>query len=141
MKNLVLSGAAAALALMVSPALASHGPGEPEFTLEPMQIYACDSGFRITVTRLQVRGQYAILVGFPTGRDDNLSAIQLLPATQTGSGVRFASDITSFHEKGDAALFRTAESAKSEAIPTTQCKLESQGHAETDKPVDTVRAP
>ncbi len=119
--------AAGTLALVPAPALASHGPGGPDFERGEMQLYACEGGFKITVTRLQVLGESAVQVGFPTGRDDNLAALQLLPATQTGSGVRYASDITSFHEKGDTAIFRTEASAKSEAIPSSTCTLERTG--------------
>ncbi len=128
MKTLIpMALAAGSLALVPAPALASDGPGGPDFERGEMQLYACEGGFKITVTRLQVLGQSAVQVGFPTGRNDNLAALQLLPATQTGSGVRYASDITSFHEKGDTAIFRTEASAKSEAIPPATCTLERTG--------------
>ncbi len=88
---------------------------------EPPTIYTCANGMSLEVSFLQVRGHGAVEVGFPTGRDLGTRATSLLPATQTGSGERYASDITEFHVKGDQASFATLASAKSEAIASVEC--------------------
>ncbi|WP_162789556.1 lysozyme inhibitor [Altererythrobacter sp. ZODW24] len=83
--------------------------------------YACANGMEIDTTFLQVAGLEAVIVTFPNGRTEKGAVRRLLPATQTGSGVRYASDITLFHMKGRNATFDTAVSAQSEAIARTTC--------------------
>jgi len=110
-----------ALVLSPSPALASDGPGEIEYIPGPTDLFECDNGMTISVTRAEVQGQPTVNVAFPSGRATEQTAKQLLPLTQTGSGVRYASDIISFHEKNNKATFAAAESAFSEAVPMTSC--------------------
>lgn len=112
---------ALALVLSPSPALASHGPGEVGYIPGPTELFECENGMTLSVTRAEVQGQPTVNVAFPSGRATEQTAKQLLPLTQTGSGVRYASDIISFHEKNDKAMFSAAESAFSEAIPATSC--------------------
>jgi len=97
----------------------AHAADQPN--AEPATVYTCDNGMSLDVAYLQVRGHGAIEVTFPSGRDLGVKATSLLPATQTGSGVRYASDITEFHVKGNTARFATRASAKSEAIANVEC--------------------
>ena len=104
------------LGLASMPAAAA----ENETTPQPL-FYTCANGMVLEVSHLSVRRHGAVEITFPTGRDIGAKTKRLLPATQTGSGERYASDITEFHVKGDTAHFATAASAQSEAISRVIC--------------------
>ena len=94
--------------------------------------YACDNGAMIDATFVTVDGLEAAIVLFPDGRHEHGFVRRLLPATQTGSGVRYASDISELHIKGGEASFEAAASALSEAVARTQCR---EMHAPGDEPL------
>ncbi|MFN2099995.1 hypothetical protein [Altererythrobacter sp. MF3-039] len=117
MQRKLFTTASFALILSTLPAPAMAEEDQPEAPT----IYGCANGMILGVSYLTVRGHGVIEIEFPTGRDLGIKTKRLLPETQTGSGVRYASDITEFHVKGDTARFSTAVSAKSEAIPSVEC--------------------
>lgn len=116
------------LALIVS-AFPTIAAAEPQDHLGAPSDYLCDNGMTISVTHIGVRGlkdtHAAIEVEFPAGREGGARTATLLPKTQSGSGVRYASDITEFHVKSEIARFGTRESARSQAISTVECRFES----------------
>ena len=109
---------AAGLALSTGAQAADAGPA-PE--RRPVS-YACANGAVIDAQFLSVEGEEAVLLTFPDGRQEQGVARRLLPASQSGSGVRYASDITVLHVKGHDASFETAASALSEGMERTSCR-------------------
>ncbi|MDG2004101.1 MAG: MliC family protein [Novosphingobium sp.] len=109
------------LSLAAQPAMAAIMPADGPYGSGESRRYQCDNDMAIVVTRHRVNGHAMVEVAFPSGRTGRELVSRMLPATQTGSGVRYASDITVFHEKGEKATFETAGSAASEAIGSTAC--------------------
>lgn len=114
---LFLGVAAAALAAFPDTARSS----ETNQALDDPITYQCANGMDLEVSYLSVQGHGAALIAYPDSRTPGTMATKLLAETQTGSGVRYASDISVLHVKNDTARFETAESAVSEAVPSTQC--------------------
>lgn len=120
------------LSLLLGAVPTSHVAAQ-DATTAPPNHYICANGTTLDVAHFVVRGHKAVEIGFPTGRNPGDRTKRLLPATQTGSGERYASDITEFHMKGNIAHFRTDASAQSEAISRIEC---NRAVAEKDaKPV------
>ena len=129
MKHLVSGISSLALLFGALPSIALAERQDAE---APIQ-YECANGMILAVSYLAVRGHSAIEIEFPNGREAGVMAKRLLPETQSGSGVRYASDITELHVKGDTARFATAASAKSEAIASVECMR--SGAAEEPGPI------
>lgn len=119
---------AIALACMciAGPAFAESDNDEaPVFrTQKVATVYQCEHGLRLEVTSMAIDDNYLISVKLPSARAPKKSRVLLLPLSQSGSGVRYASDLASFHLKGERATFHSVESAISDRIERTNCRSE-----------------
>jgi len=87
-------------------------------------VYICDNGLRLETTLMAIDDNYLISVRLPSSRTPDKNRVLLLPLSQSGSGVRYASDLASFHLKGEQATFHSVESAISDRIERTSCRPE-----------------
>lgn len=86
--------------------------------------YICDNDMRLEVTSMAIDDNYLVSVRLPSSRAAEKSRVLLLPLSQSGSGVRYASDLAGFHMKGEQATFYSVESAISDRIERTSCRPE-----------------
>lgn len=117
-----------ALFTVLSPiALALSGPsggdGATRVTIDEESIrFLCEGGTTIIARFYALDGLPFAKVTFPNPRSgQNVS--QLLVLTQSGSGVRYATDLITLHIKGDQASFEVGEHALSGAITRKTCEL------------------
>lgn len=117
---------AMACAGIAGPAFAQSDNDEaPVFrTGNTATVYQCEHGLRLEVTSMAIDDNYLISVQLPSSRAPKKSRVLLLPLSQSGSGVRYASDLSSFHLKGEQATFHSVESAISDRIERTSCRPE-----------------
>lgn len=86
--------------------------------------YVCDNDMRLETTWMAIDDNYLVSARIPSSRAAEKSRVLLLPLSQSGSGVRYASDLASFHVKGEQATFYSIESAVSDGIERTNCRPE-----------------
>ncbi len=84
--------------------------------------YVCANGMEIDTRSIMIDGLGAVAVSFPDGRSPTGIARQLLPRTQSGSGMRYASDIASLHLDGRDVFFEASASFLSEKVERTRCE-------------------
>ncbi|MEO9467542.1 MliC family protein [Parasphingorhabdus sp.] len=87
-------------------------------------VYVCENDMRLEVTFMAIADNSLISVKIPSSRAPEKSRLLLLPLSQSGSGVRYATDLASFHLKGKEATFTSVESAMSDLVKRTGCKQE-----------------
>jgi len=116
-----LAAALGALAL-ASLAVPSSAQGS-----ERSAVFTCTDGTVFDARFVEVDHLQAVLVQFPDGRIQNGAARMLLPLSQSGSGVRYASDIAQLHMKGKEASFAVQDSAFSARIERTRCVARFDG--------------
>lgn len=104
-------------------------PDQPKDNLAPVfrtdQIpttYVCGGAFPLQVTWMSVNTNQLISVSHPSGRTPQRTRTLLLPLSQSGSGERYATDLASFHIKGDQAVFTSAETALSDNFRFPNCR-------------------
>ncbi|VAV99069.1 hypothetical protein MNBD_ALPHA04-514, partial [hydrothermal vent metagenome] len=103
----IVGGSALVLASFATPLLAqSNDSLAPIFrTDQAPTTYVCDGTFRLQVSWMSIDANELISVTLPSSRSPQKNRTLLLPLSQSGSGMRYASDLASFHIKGDQAAF------------------------------------
>ena len=120
----------ASLALAASP-LALQSAQAQTFSIPPSTVFTCDNGMTLDVALTEFDGVPVALVDIPTGRTPGEASRRILPQSQSGSGVRYASDVFEFHLKGRVAQFEAQDSVWTQAIAPTQCVAADYGEALT----------
>jgi len=127
----VVGGFGLVLASFASPSLAqSNDSLAPVFRTDRSRtIYICDGTFRLQVSWMSIDANELISVTLPSSRSSPKSRTLLLPLSQSGSGMRYASDLASFHIKGDQAAFTSIETALSDEVRLLNCRIVHQAFA------------
>ncbi|SIN64202.1 Membrane-bound inhibitor of C-type lysozyme [Parasphingorhabdus marina DSM 22363] len=123
--KLIIAGSALTLASFATPIFAQPEDG-PALIFRSDQlptIFMCDSNYRLKVSWMSIDSNELISVTLPSDRSPEKSRTLLLPLSQSGSGVRYASDLASFHIKGDSAEFSSKETAHSDDTRFQNCKV------------------
>ncbi|MEO0440339.1 MAG: hypothetical protein AAF067_05630 [Pseudomonadota bacterium] len=120
-----IAGSTLVLAGFASPSLAQSNQNlAPVFRTDGVPTtYICAGSVHLQVTWMSIDANQLISITLPFGRAPQKSRTLLLPLSQSGSGVRYASDLASFHIKGDMAGFKSMETAISDEIRLDSCKL------------------
>lgn len=92
--------------------------------------YLCDGAFRVELSWMSIDANQLISITHPSRRSPEKSRTLLLPLSQSGSGVRYATDLASFHIKGDQAAFASIETALSDEVHALNCRTVHRGPAE-----------
>ncbi len=116
------------LAIMLASS-ASPLPAQSKDSLSPVfrtdrspTTYICDDSFRLQVSWMSIDTNQLISITLPSRRSPQKSRTLLLPLSQSGSGVRYATDLASFHIKGDQAAFTSIETALSDEVHLPNCR-------------------
>ncbi len=123
-----IGGIGLVLASFASPSPAQSNDSQaPVFRADRSPtIYVCDDAFRLKVSWMSIDANQLISITLPSSRIPQKSRTLLLPLSQSGSGVRYASDLASFHLKGDQAAFASVETAFSDSIRLLNCSTVHQ---------------
>lgn len=84
--------------------------------------YICDGTFRLQVAWMSIDANSLISIAHPSSRSQTKNRTLLLPRSQSGSGMRYATDLASFHIKGDRAAFISVETALSDEVRFLNCR-------------------
>lgn len=123
--KLIIAGSALALVSFATPIFAQPKNGETLiFRSDRLPTtFMCDSNHRLQVSWMSIGSSELISVTLPSDRSPEKSRTLLLPRSQSGRGVRYASDLASFHIKGDSAEFLSMETAHSDDARFQNCKV------------------
>lgn len=83
--------------------------------------YRCETGIEIDITFMAIDNLPLIKLTHPSKRSDKNKRNLLLPQSQSGSGVRYATDLTSVHMKNDELVLISRESAITDEISAVRC--------------------
>lgn len=119
----IIGGTGLVLASFSIPSLAQSGNSlAPVFrTDRTPTTYVCDGAFRFQVSWMYIDASPLISIMLPSNRSPQKSRTLLLPLSQSGSGMRYASDLASFHIKGEQATFTSVESVLSDEVRFLNC--------------------
>lgn len=83
--------------------------------------YRCENDMTLDITFMAIDNLPLIKLTHTSKRSGKNSRNLLLPQSQSGSGVRYATDLISVHIKNDELVLRSRESAMTDEIAPVLC--------------------
>ncbi len=116
------------LALVVTAASMSLLPAQPQnsdrtvFQTDRTAVtYHCESDMTLNITFMAIDNLPLIKLTHPSKRSGKSWRNLLLPQSQSGSGVCYATNFTSVHMKNDALVLTSRESTTTDEISPVRC--------------------
>ncbi|MEP3224347.1 MAG: hypothetical protein ABJO01_00095 [Parasphingorhabdus sp.] len=95
---------------------------EPRFEADrTASVYRCENDMVLSLAFMTIDKLSLIKLTLPSKRSGKNSRDLLLPRSQSGSGVRYATDLISVHIKNDELVLRSRESAMTDKIAAARC--------------------